>query len=71
MFFFAVVKGQKELAKKSKKIKLFFKKVLTNGKSFDIIDKPTSEGNFPGGTCSLKIEQQRKFLAHVSAKESR
>ena len=41
--FFAAVKGQKGRAKK---IKIFLKKVLTNGKSFGIIDKPTSGGSF-------------------------
>ena len=32
--------------KKSKFFKLFLKKVLTNGKVFDIIDKLTSRGDF-------------------------
>ena len=32
--------------KKTKKMKLFFKKVLTNGKVFDIIDRLTSRGDF-------------------------
>ena len=46
-----------------KKNKLFLKKGLTNEKTFAIIDKPTSREHLGRGTCSLKIEQQRKFFS--------
>ena len=58
-----ISKSKIALKIKAKKIKLFFKKGLTNGKSFGIIDKPTSGGNSGRGACSLKIEQQRKFFS--------